>query len=86
MTKKHDPILNDSMYWRYQDLVESWSDFIGELLDINTTSETFRSSVAHLAKKTYERGYEDAKKHYGVEDEPIDEDDLVDNKEKKRWN
>jgi hypothetical protein len=64
MTKKYNPVVEDSMYWRYEDLVESWSDFIGELLDVNTDSEMFRTSVAHLAKKTYERGYEDAEKHH----------------------
>ena len=57
--KKYNPILEDERYWRYEDLVLSWSDFVLAHLGIGK-SENFEISVAHLAKKLYEMGYSDA--------------------------
>lgn len=87
MKKKYDPVLEDDMYWRYQDLAESWTDFVSELMRFDKDSEEFRSSVAHLARKVYERGYDDAKKHYNIdEDEPVSEDGLIIEQRKPFWN
>jgi len=61
--KKYNPILEDETYWRYQDLVESWIDFVKDRFGIEGDLE---ESVAHLAKKVYDRGYDDASAAIGM--------------------
>jgi hypothetical protein len=58
--KKYNPILEDETYWRYQDLVESWVDFIKESFGVDGNKEEFTRAAAHLAKKIYDMGYDDA--------------------------
>ena len=72
---KYNPVLEDETYWRYQSLLESWSDFVRDSLGIQDT-EGFQMAVAHLAKKTYDMGYQDACKDLNSLEE-LDEDGKV---------
>lgn len=59
--KKYDPHTDDSHYWRYQQLVEDWSATMSEKLNLfGPSAENFKLITAYLAKKIYERGYDDA--------------------------
>lgn len=71
--KKYNPILEDETYWRYQDLVESWLDFIKDRFDISGDFEELKQATAHLAKKSYDRGYDDASAALGM----VHEDEIL---------
>lgn len=72
---KYNPILEDETYCRYQDLVESWSDFVHDSLNAPNTEE-FQMAVAHLVKKVYDMGYQDACRELNSLEE-LDEDGKV---------
>lgn len=72
---KYNPVLEDETYWRYQDLVESWTDFVRDSLDA-PNSEEFEMAVSHLVKKIYDMGYQDACKDLNSLEE-LDEDGKV---------
>lgn len=72
---KYNPVLEDETYWRYQDLIESWSDFVYDSLGVKDTEE-FRMALAHLVKKVYDMGYQDACKELNSYEE-FDDDGKV---------
>lgn len=72
---KFNPVLEDENYWKYQDLTESWIDFINRSLDIPIT-ENLKISVHHLVKKMYDMGYQDACKDLNSLEE-LDEEGKV---------
>ena len=72
---KFNPVLEDETYWKYQGLVESWLDFVHDALGAPKT-EDFQMAVAHIVKKIYDMGYEDACKELNTLEE-LDEDGKI---------
>lgn len=71
----------DPLYWKYQSLIESYIETIKKSQFIVNNKELLITSLAHIARKIYDMGYQDAMRHYEPE-MPIDQEKLIPRKKK----